>query len=294
MLMTAMAAKQPWAVLERELARGADRVLLAAPYIKVDTLRRVLALVADDASLVCVTRWQRADIAAGASDVACRTLVTEKGGRFLLNQRLHAKYFRIGDSILVGSANLTAAGMGYGPTSNVELLCEPGPAFDIGAFEQGLLAGTREVTDVEFEQWNALEQAPVGATAVAESEVPNEWRPMAREPGHVWLAYHGDTAAVVSDDERLLAARDLAALHLPPGLDRSTFDVIVGAELLSSAAIADVMRTDGLPDEIAWKQLADEWNMTKRHAQRFRETAWNWIATFLGGPAPPSVSQPRL
>ena len=201
------------------LARGADRVLLVAPYIKVDTLRLLLPLISEHAQLTCVTRWQRPDVIAGVSDVACRTLVAERGGRFLLNQRLHAKYYRLGDTVLVGSANLTAAGMGHGSFSNVEILCEPGLGFDPAAFERELLEGAREVSDVEFERWNALERIPVAATAVAQSEEPNEWRPVTREPGHVWLAYRGDAAAVVSGDERLRAARDLAALNLPP--DRS-------------------------------------------------------------------------
>ena len=109
---TLTASNRPWNALER-LARGADRLLIVAPYITLDTLRRVLALTSEQALLTCVTRWQRADVTAGVSDVACRTLVAKKGGRFLLNQRLHAKYYRLGDSVLVGSANLTAAGMGY-------------------------------------------------------------------------------------------------------------------------------------------------------------------------------------
>ncbi|MCY3568477.1 MAG: hypothetical protein OXH38_07595 [Chloroflexi bacterium] len=283
---TPTTSERPWTALER-LARGAELILIVAPYIKVDTLRRVLALVSAQALLTCVTRWQRADIVAGVSDVACRTLVAERGGRFLLNQRLHAKYYRLGDAVLVGSANLTAAGMGYGSSPNVEILSEPGSRFDPGAFERELLKNAREVSDVEFERWNALEQVPAAATAVAKPDEPNEWRPMAREPEHVWLAYRGATAAVVSGDERLRAARDLAALRLPPGLDRSGFDVIVGAELLSSAAIADVLRTDGLPDEVAWTQLAEKWSTTRSEAQRFRETAWNWIVTVIGD-TPPS------
>ena len=74
---------------------------------------------------------------------------------------------------------------------------------------------------------------------------------------------------------------------LRPDLERSSFDAIVGAELLSSAAIADVMRTDGLPDEVAWTQLADRWGTTRSEAQRFRETAWNWIVTFVGDASAP-------
>ncbi|MDE0066989.1 MAG: hypothetical protein OXN44_08965 [Acidimicrobiaceae bacterium] len=218
----------------------------------------------------------------GTSDINCRTHVVDKGGRFLLNQRLHAKYFRFEDSVLVGSANLTATGMGYGHTSNVEILHEPGFGFDSAEFERELLSGARDVTDREFEHWKQLEHSEITATSAAQSQDPDGWRPMTREPAHVWLAYCGDEALVVSEDERHRAALDLSALNVPPGLDRSAFDSIVGTELLSSAAIADVLRTRELPDEVAWAQLAEKWNTTKREAQRFRETTWNWVAAIFG------------
>ena len=54
-----------------------------------------------------------------------------------------------------------------------------------------------------------------------------------------------------------------------PNLGRSSFDAIVGAELLSSAAVADVMGTDGLPDDVAWTQLADRWGTTKERSPAF-------------------------
>lgn len=275
------ANKNPWSALEG-LARNADHAVLVAPYIKEEALRRVLSLLAEQVHLTCVTRWKRADIILGTSDVTCRTLVVDKGGRFLINQRLHAKYFRFGDSVLIGSANLTAAAMGYGSTFNVEILHEPGFGFDSAEFEKDLLGGARDVTDREFEHWKQLERVANPATAATRNQHPNGWRPITREPAHVWLAYCGDGALVVSEDERHGAALDLKALNLPPGLDRRGFDAIVGTELLSSAAIADVLRTRELPDEIAWTQLAEKWSTTRREAQRFRETAWNWIATLLG------------
>lgn len=284
----ATGSNPPWTALEN-VARGAERVLIVAPYIKAEALRRVLALVADDALVTCVTRWQRTDVTAGVSDVACRTLVTDRGGRFLLHQRLHAKYYRLGEAVLVGSANLTAAGMGHSSLPNFEILCEPGAGFDPAVFERELFEVAREVTDAEFERWKVIEQFPAPEAAMHQSEDSNEWTPMTREPGHVWLVYRGYTAGVVSDDERDRAARDLQALRLPAGLDRAGFDAIVSAELLSSAAVADVIRTDGLPDEVAWNQLAERWGRTRSEAQRFRETAWNWIMTFLSD-APPALA----
>ena len=54
-------------------------------------------------------------------------MVVERGGSFKLHARLHAKYYRFDDRVLVGSANMTASGLGYRHRGNLEILCEPGP-----------------------------------------------------------------------------------------------------------------------------------------------------------------------
>ena len=191
--------------------------------------------------------------------------------------------------MLVGSANLTAAGMGYGAPANTEILCAPGPGFDPAAFERALLAPAREVSDAEFARWQAIERLPATGGPITEPTAADEWRPLTREPANVWLVYAGRAADVVSADERVRAREDLDALKLPLGLDRPDFDAIVSTALLSSAAVADVLRVNGLPDDAAWTELANTWGTTRSVAQRSRETAWNWIATFLDtAPPPPS------
>ena len=45
----------------------AQHLIIAAPYIKVDALVRVLSDVSPEASLVCITRWNPHDLATGAS-----------------------------------------------------------------------------------------------------------------------------------------------------------------------------------------------------------------------------------
>ena len=68
--------------------------MVAAPYIKVEALDRLLTVISTAASITCVTRWGPNDIAVGASDLACRCIVAERGGIFRLNPSLHAKYYR--------------------------------------------------------------------------------------------------------------------------------------------------------------------------------------------------------
>lgn len=84
---------RPWELLEMH-CRGQDQMVIAAPYIKEKALGRLLDLVPNASSITCVTRWSPKDVLAGASDIVCRRVITERGGTFRLHNRLHAKYYR--------------------------------------------------------------------------------------------------------------------------------------------------------------------------------------------------------
>ena len=83
----------PWKLLEMHCG-DKDQMVIAAPYMKEEALSRLLDLVPDTSSIICVTRWSPNDIVAGVSDIACRRVVTERGGMFRLHSSLHAKYYR--------------------------------------------------------------------------------------------------------------------------------------------------------------------------------------------------------
>ena len=138
------------------LTGGASEAVIAAPYIKEPSLRRLLEHLPQLERLICVTRWQAGDIAAGVSDTAVRSVVRSSGGAFRLHPSLHAKYYRFDDGILVGSANLTDAGLGVRRVHNFEILTEPGDGFNSGAFERELMTGSREIDDGEVAAWEAI------------------------------------------------------------------------------------------------------------------------------------------
>ena len=142
----------PWNVMLKKCDRSKS-ALIVAPYMKADALRRVLEALAPEASVTCITRWTEQDIRMGASDIECRSIVVGRRGSFLLHENLHAKYYRFDKSVLVGSANLTASGLGYSGTPNLEILWEPAPTFDTEAFEGQLQAESREVSETEFQAW---------------------------------------------------------------------------------------------------------------------------------------------
>ena len=71
---------KPWNLVEA-YAGDSQNVFVAAPYIKRETLGRLLGLVNRDAKLICVSRWRRREIASGVSDRECRELVVEQWRR---------------------------------------------------------------------------------------------------------------------------------------------------------------------------------------------------------------------
>ena len=274
----------PWDALT-DACHEADEAVIAAPYIKADALERLLALLPADAALTCVTRWTPRDMLFGASDVACRALALGRGGEFRLHPRLHAKYYRCGQRVLVGSANLTTQGMGYARSANLEILCEPAPAFDAVAFERELLNDSRPISDAEFARWETIARLPPPPGPAVKAPEPIGWRPVTRDPEHVWLAYREHWDRIPSGDERRLAREDLAQLGLPQGLSREQFDAWVNAHLQASSTVDEVLRMIELDDAEAWERLAVIWDTNKGEASRRRETIHIWTTKFLGGGA---------
>ena len=272
----------PWETL-RELCYGASEIVIAAPYIKIDALQRLLALVPTDAPIACVTRWNPNDVRAGASDVECRLLILERGGSFRLHPNLHAKYYRCDTNVLVGSANLTASGMGYSGIGNLEILCEPSAAFDAAAFEARLLAESREISDEEFGDWIALQailsDVSPDSSAITEDSI-SQWHPFTRDPEHVWLLYRDLSQHIASDDELRLAQSDLDSLRVPHGLGREQFDVWVRVHLYASAFTSAIVGRPDMEESVMWQQVADSWGISIGEAARRIETVSNWFATF--------------
>ena len=257
---------------------GAQEIVLAAPYIKESALRNILTHITGQVRVV--SRWTPQDIAAGATDVACRSLVIEQGGRFYLHPMLHAKYYRFDDRILVGSANLTATGLGYIDSANLEILCEPTAEFSSAEFERNLFGNAHEISDSEFAKWQDIEAIPAPPPNKAETAL-DQWRPLTRDPNHLWQVYRGQASRIASGDEQRLAERDIATLSVPRKLNRKQFNTWVAGCLLASPFMDSVHRLQDEDDPAAWYRLAEDWGISPSDAARARDTAQAWRAAFL-------------
>ena len=264
-------------MLESILGEAQD-VVIAAPYIKANALSRVLANVGVDVSLVCVTRWQMQDIALGASDVECRTLVKELGGVFKLHPTLHAKYYRADEKILVGSANLTYSALGWSAEPNLEILCTAGTDFDANAFERQLLDDSREISNKEFARWQSIERIDFHSSLLSVSTSPylGTWRPLTRNPENFLLAYKGLIDEIASTDEQQAALRDLDALQVPVNLTDEQVENWVSRCLLASQFVQTVLQMRNADVIADANTLANAYNLSITDARRSIETVQIW------------------
>ena len=272
----------PWEII-LEYCRGAANVTIAAPYIKANSLVKLLEEIGPQATVQCVTRWSPLDIRAAASDIECRTIVSNYGGSFRLHNRLHAKFYRFDEQILIGSANLTASGMSTNHPGNLEVLCVPDSSFDGSSFERALLQDSREVSDAEFLMWQRcpvdaipkLEEMPAPSGSLTE-----DWRPMTRFPEYLWLAYTQQYGQINPDEQLELAHYDIQTLRIPLGLTRIEFANWISACLAASPFVEMVKTMTGITDRTAWREIASQWQITTAEAERSLTTTQMWLLHF--------------
>ncbi len=267
----------------RRLCADAQSLVLAAPYIKAQALTAVLDHTRALTSLLCVTRWTPYDLAVGASDAECRTIVKDHGGSFRLHPALHAKYYRIDQVVLIGSANLTSAAMGWSSQPNLEILCRAGDDFDACAFQQQLLRDAREIQDAEFRYWEAVADTYTAQNSTAPGHPPQleGWRPATRDPRHLELVYSGRAEHIASCDEQHAARRDIQALCIPPHLTEQEFRAWISASLVAAPFPHSVIQLpDGAEVPSAYRVLASAYDLSLTTARRDMETVQSWLAFF--------------
>ena len=269
------------------LCTDARCLVMAAPYIKEDALSVILANLDPSASLTCVTRWSLNELVTGVSDVQCRSIVKEFGGSFRLHPSLHAKYYRIDDVVLVGSANLTSSAMGWSVQPNLEILCHASDDFDSNRFQRTLLQDAREIADEEFRYWET-----VGHIATKDASNSNSidrqmqlrtWKPRTRDPKNFMLAYRNRNIEIASFDEQRAALNDLATLQVPLNLSDREVHAWTSACLLSAPFVNSVIQLHGMAiDEPSSRRiLANQYTLSITEARRLVESVESWLSFFV-------------
>ena len=215
-----------------------DDVTIIAPFIKMDALRSLLNVIPVSSHLRCVTRWIPREVAQGISDVQVFDALAERGNATVsLVDNLHAKMYIAGDRCLVGSANLTLAGLGErGEHSNIEVLVET-DIQDLGILSTlDQIALVERIATREIAESARLLAESLSGMVTLKNQRTLPWFPGSRTPEQAFRVYSIPQTGFVSMAERILR-RDVALSDIQPGLDDSQFRDAI-RELLYTIPIA--------------------------------------------------------
>ncbi len=196
--------------------------------------------------------------------------------------------------MLVGSANLTGAALGWSIDPNLELLLAVDRnAKGVAEFEQVALRGAVEVDQdlynmfsVAAEEWatpgstDAVDLLPTAESARVDF---SRWIPTSRHPGDLYAVYQALDSDDIPTATRDAGRRDLAVLQPPTGLSEGAFDRAIGAIFLSMPVMNVIDRHVVAPQRFGAIRdlLKDQLDLTHDEASRAWQTLIRWLRHFL-------------
>ena len=224
----------------RDLFAGATSdVVVVAPFIKEEALRSLLTVVPERVAVRCVTRWRSREVAAGVSDPQIIYLLATRGNSELyLVDNLHAKLYMAGPDCLVGSANVTRAGLGEVEDHSIELLVEArvdNPAVETVLEEIALVQ--RKATEEMAKSVIEIAGILADVDRVTPAGAKNVWFPRSPRASDAYRVYSRPFRDFVKTSDRVLLM-DVARGNLQPGLASDDFRREVRG-LLKEIAIAE-------------------------------------------------------
>lgn len=204
---------------------GVGEISIIAPFIKVEALSSLLDTVPSGVFVRCVTRWMPREIAAGVSDPEILYLLEERGHfRLTLVDRLHAKLYISGVRCLVGSANITASGLGQSQGGdNIEVLVESSTKDSavvetLNAIAQTERIATKAMAEVARKHAERIDLQHSFARAE-----DFDWLPISRNPKKAFEFYCRPPTGFIGQADDILL-RDVASANLTPGLSELEFN----------------------------------------------------------------------
>lgn len=269
------------------------RVLLCAPFIKEGVLSTIFSVMDGRIRAQVVTRWRAAEIALGVSDLEVFELVNKRPNSELrLLDDLHAKLYLADEEGLAGSANLTAAALGWTNHSNVELLfpvtrsdthvarllrrleiAEPATyairsrieaeaaLLDIGRLDEGC-----DVSDNRENSWNEA------------------WLPRCAAPRELHAVYEDSQTMSVVEGTRNDGLSDLRDLNIPDSLQPDDFKREVCETLLLMPAFRRIIDQvpRGLTDSAGVAFISElRPNLSQSSAAHQWRIVREWIVEFF-------------
>lgn len=289
---------KPLGCVVGELFKGAqDDVLIVAPFMRTSSLVRLLDCVKQDVKTTIVTRWRPVDILAGASDLEVFDISQKQQHIDLyLRNDLHAKLFAADKKCLVGSANVTATGLGWRTPANFELLI-PASRLEpyIVEFEELLLEGSIKATREHQRQLqlliNSLQELsspsiPVANLETASFSLPPNWIPQTMNPDELFLIYSDEDQNDFDPTTAKVMLDELKPFGLPPNLVEEDFKAWI-ASLISQVPLVSFVNQDikdhGEISEAQLRNLLAKIGVdTNKHSSRsVMQVLERWLTYFL-------------
>ena len=276
------------------LSSARKSALIVAPFVRSESLSRLLDSVPVNIETMVVTRWRPADLIAGASDLSIYDVAEERAAQLYLRNDLHAKFFAADDKCLVGSVNVTHTALGWKNPSNLELLTPVArTASHIVEFESELLAGAmRATTALRDRLLLLLESLNVLPVVVPDNQnvdttlglLPPNWIPRIRNPEELYAVYRGNRD--VSRSAFQTMQEELRQLGTMPGLDEEGFRAWVAATIIQTPLVVGVIERIDEEGQLTEEVLSDLLAELGANANEYRprnvlEILERWLTYFL-------------
>lgn len=231
-----------------------ESVSIIAPYIKVNSLKRIIEIIPDDVFIKCVTRWIPEEIAAGVSDPEIIQALEERGNYTItLVDKLHAKIYISDDKCLAGSANVTQPGLGESTgNNNIEVLvgCTTQDKNIINTLN-AISKVERSATLLDAEKARRL------ADSLKDTATRTEyfWFPKSKKAERAYQFYNTSSSGYISNADQILL-NDIESANIAPALSEPEFNeqirkllvqIPLAKSLLSGAKDMVLTQADALP-----------------------------------------------
>jgi len=266
---------------------------LIAPFIKADVLVALMKSLDSAISLVVYTRWRPEEVAAGVSDLEVFDILDKRpGSQLRLCDTLHAKLYRFDDIVLIGSANLTQAALGWSRRPNIELLRRVRHSPYLRRFEESLdqqsVPATPEIRAVvetaakEIKRTIAFPRIITDDTSTTCTSAP--WLPRLRRPYLFWKRYN-NPATDLTDAASDQFEADAISIGAPQGLGLEALTACVRSTLLQHPFIAQIDTLVAQPQRFGTIRSAVRSHLRDSHTDRdsseAAQTLIRWLLYFF-------------
>ena len=226
------------AQVSTRVKRTRQTVLIICPFVKLETLHRLIVARADSVAVTIVCSWKLENFVAGACDAELFPYCADHNVTLLANNRVHLKAWLFDrDTLILGSANITDRGLTDAPSSNYEFaIISKASEAEMLHFDS-ILGESVEIDASVYERTiDALGRHPSSQERF-DDLLPNgdanvalvDQIPLTPSPQDLWEQY-----ATYSARERSLACiHDLDRLRICAGVSQESFFVAAKSGLFS-------------------------------------------------------------